>query len=1149
MAVDSRTLQLIIKATNDQAKQAIREVLAESDRMHQGAREQAKATESAAGGVADGIKRIFETAVGVWLGQKIPQAFAALKQGFSENYTLIADYERQVLSLQTMVAQQKVQASEVTKTVGYQQVLVGGLTLKQQETMAGLKQKIQEDDLGYRQAVAALDKAQAATTKKRGKETITVGPDPLKVEAAQLAVQKHQATLEKDAAAFSQLSGQTAHYATVAKTATEYTLDMQTALAMSRKETEQLVAWAVKLGVESPFESKNVLNALQNAMTMGFTTEEAKRLTQDLVDFAAATGRSDDAMARMAYSLGQAKTSGKLMGEELRELQLAGLPVSSILAKAFNMSVEQMDAARQKGELNATQAIEAIEKSIEQWYGGAAKSMANSLAGIGSSMKDVATEVRRNFWAPVFNIAQPYMANVVEVLASDEVRSAAQTLGQQFGQSIAGQIDFLKIKVTEFLADTENKLVAMGVDPRVAGMAGIFERLLTGTTKWQDAVKEVKGNWESLVGAVSHEGYVPIPQREPAQQARLAMATGGYGYAPPPKPYGPLLGGLYGGYNPVAQGYITPPVYPKSVNPPWTPIQGAAMFGGFGGGTQFGSWGSFQGMNVPPIINIQNADFGAMGNALVSQFGGYGGIGGPAKAPTIEDTRGDLSKVISMVDNFFKGYERLEAGTIQQGIATLFSIPPERSQETATTIANLGNSVQMIIKEWNAGMAQGGILGAIKGGIGALKEQGPAMWQEIQPILAGLWDTVWNKTIIQKGVNPVKDFLTSSFKEGMSALGNLWNTGTAGGEMKYGGLSEVMRQQFGLQEQNDPLKNQAMAFGKQLIDWIGGAIKAGFDFTAWILEQIQAVTKNEELMGLIDQLGQTVGGAIIKGMKAAFPDGWLKSLILGETDMGALFHENTPEQQAKNAEALRRRRGLIDLGAGEEGGAPQKPSGINLPMIPEGFGQQTGDAWLSAITGMEQSSAQAITTSAATNDWGAITQIGKPDFWTDVGTALFGVATAGRDLVLNEINGWSAAWQTEPGDWSSLWQVIKDTMSNKFKILLGGLQAQASALSASAGSAGGGGSNPSDPGGWHALGLQTVVAGRTYLGAAGWAGEEGPEIITIQPQNPGLMGGMGMPGYERPPVTVHVHVYGGGDGVEGAARRGTHAALRARGLA
>lgn len=222
-------------------------------------------------------------------------------------------------------------------------------------------------------------------------------------------------------------------------------LGMADALAQASPKAQELLRWNTQLAINSPFTEAGVSSAFRTAQAYGFvsdsadkTTITAKRLTQDIVDFVAGSGQTEEAANRVALALGQIQAKGRVAGQEVLQLVNAGIPVDQILARAFNKTTAEIVALREQGAIPADAAIKAIVQSLESDFGGAAQRQAGTLAGLMSSLQDLQRVGARDFLGPAFQAAQPFVQQLVDTLQRPETREEMQRLGQAIG-TLAGQ--------------------------------------------------------------------------------------------------------------------------------------------------------------------------------------------------------------------------------------------------------------------------------------------------------------------------------------------------------------------------------------------------------------------------------------------------------------------------------------------------------------------------------------------------------------------------------------------------------------------------------------------------------------------------------------------------------------------------------------
>lgn len=238
------------------------------------------------------------------------------------------------------------------------------------------------------------------------------------------------------------------------------TEDFSEALRRAAQPAQELIGWVRELAIASPFSQRDVAEALRLAQAYSFTTEEAKRLTQATVNFAAGTGLSGEFIERISVALGQVQTKGKLAGEEIRQLTEAGIPVVEILAGAFNKSTKEIVEMQERGLIPANDAIEAIVGTLERDFQGAAERQVDTWVGLISTIGDIKEIGLQTFFQSFFDAIQPLANRFVDTLGSDEFLGRLDELGAQVGNFAEGAVD--AFEALDFARLAENaKLVLL----------------------------------------------------------------------------------------------------------------------------------------------------------------------------------------------------------------------------------------------------------------------------------------------------------------------------------------------------------------------------------------------------------------------------------------------------------------------------------------------------------------------------------------------------------------------------------------------------------------------------------------------------------------------------------------------------------------
>lgn len=216
---------------------------------------------------------------------------------------------------------------------------------------------------------------------------------------------------------------------------------MAGAMAATSAKAKELVDWTQKLAIESPFKQEDVAGAFRMSMALGFSTSEAQRLTQAMLDFSAATGSSGYTMERIAMALGQARTAGRLTAGDLNQLTAAGVDVMRVLSEGFGMTPVAIREEMEAGRLEANKAIDLIIADMERLYGGAGKATANSFSGILSTLGELGDTAGRNLFGGIFQAAQPYLAEITGVFSAPEFQAGVTAVGAVLGTTVSKSLE------------------------------------------------------------------------------------------------------------------------------------------------------------------------------------------------------------------------------------------------------------------------------------------------------------------------------------------------------------------------------------------------------------------------------------------------------------------------------------------------------------------------------------------------------------------------------------------------------------------------------------------------------------------------------------------------------------------------------------
>jgi tape measure domain-containing protein len=276
--------------------------------------------------------------------------------------------------------------------------------------------------------------------------------------------------------------------------------DMASAMDVGAIAAEKLLGWIQEVAIKSPFTQEGVAQAFRMAMAYGFTTEEAKRLTQALIDFAAGSGATEYAMQAISRALGQISATGKVTGGDMLQLVNAGLPVTQILADGFGVTTAKIMEMREKGLLPAKESIEMITEYLENNFKGAGEAQSLTWAGLMGTFEDLKAMGLREFFGGLFDVIQPLAVEFSTWLQSEGMDKIGEW-GAALGEFTQNVIDKIPGVIT-VISDLKDAFTTGGLDDV---FANIFNEISNSIDAWVNSggPKELTA---AIIGFISDIG-------------------------------------------------------------------------------------------------------------------------------------------------------------------------------------------------------------------------------------------------------------------------------------------------------------------------------------------------------------------------------------------------------------------------------------------------------------------------------------------------------------------------------------------------------------------------------------------------------------------------------------------------------------------
>jgi tape measure domain-containing protein len=175
-----------------------------------------------------------------------------------------------------------------------------------------------------------------------------------------------------------------------------------TGLLGSAKAARKELVFLQQTAAKTPFELPQITTGARQLLAFGFNVKQANSLLGTMGDAAAGAGLGADAIDQMVRAFGQIRGKGTLQAEELNQLGELGLVNRAKLAKNLGITTAQLADAGNQG-IGANKAIGALQKTLDDTFGGASAKQAQTFNGQMSTLHDTFNQTAGIIAKPAFD--------------------------------------------------------------------------------------------------------------------------------------------------------------------------------------------------------------------------------------------------------------------------------------------------------------------------------------------------------------------------------------------------------------------------------------------------------------------------------------------------------------------------------------------------------------------------------------------------------------------------------------------------------------------------------------------------------------------------------------------------------------------------
>lgn len=228
---------------------------------------------------------------------------------------------------------------------------------------------------------------------------------------------------------------------------TESGMDFNQAQAESVRLTQEQLTWLQKLAATTPYDNADISNTYTLARGYGFVDDEARGLTDTIIDFTSGMGLGNAEMVRIIKNFGQMRSMGKVMQRDLNDLATgAFVPVNDILDRMrqeTGLTGKEFDKFRSSAE-GVNSFLNHFTQLVEGRFGGSAQKMARTFGAATDNMKDFIKSIfGLNVVKPILDVLGGRLAEFMDEVTSPERWDTIVGLATRMGAAFSGIVSDL----------------------------------------------------------------------------------------------------------------------------------------------------------------------------------------------------------------------------------------------------------------------------------------------------------------------------------------------------------------------------------------------------------------------------------------------------------------------------------------------------------------------------------------------------------------------------------------------------------------------------------------------------------------------------------------------------------------------------------
>jgi tape measure domain-containing protein len=163
--------------------------------------------------------------------------------------------------------------------------------------------------------------------------------------------------------------------------------------------SNQIFAHEFQVAVKSPFQAKDLMQAVKRYVAAGSNVNTAQWLAERSGDIVAGVGGGAPEMERAALAFGKILAAGHMSGQEGRELKDLGIPYEQTLQKILGVDAAGLDKAQKKHLITSNVVLKMVEELTgpDGMFNKSMEKFAETFKGVETSVADITQRFEADF--------------------------------------------------------------------------------------------------------------------------------------------------------------------------------------------------------------------------------------------------------------------------------------------------------------------------------------------------------------------------------------------------------------------------------------------------------------------------------------------------------------------------------------------------------------------------------------------------------------------------------------------------------------------------------------------------------------------------------------------------------------------------------